>query len=129
MVLITSLAIEEAAETLTEDGGRFGDTFFGGQVIEAARALLKQQTEDQGPPLPLGEFFERREDMGKGRLRLILDGDSDVCIAVISDEGEMADVEFCVPFSGGGRSPKVREALLNLCRAIREENETNPIPD
>nr|WP_193829280.1 hypothetical protein [Pseudomonas aeruginosa] len=58
MVLITSLAIEEAAETLTEDGGRFGDTLFGGQVIEAARALLKQQTEDQGPPLPLGEFFE-----------------------------------------------------------------------
>ncbi|MCT7340258.1 hypothetical protein P4193_00810 [Pseudomonas aeruginosa] len=52
MVLITSLAIEEAAETLTEDGGRFGDTLFGGQVIEAARALLKQQTEDQGPPLP-----------------------------------------------------------------------------
>ncbi|MCH0726185.1 hypothetical protein K9U74_33655, partial [Pseudomonas aeruginosa] len=125
MVLITSLAIEEAAETLTEDGSRFGDTFFGGQVIEAARALLKQQTEDQGLPLPLGEFFERREDMGKGRLRLILDGDSDVCVAVISDEGEMADVEFCVPFSGGGRSPKVREALLNLCRAIREENETN----
>ncbi len=53
MVLITSLAIEEAAETLTEDGSRFGDTFFGGQVIEAARALLKQQTEDQGLPLPL----------------------------------------------------------------------------
>ncbi|MDG3937846.1 hypothetical protein L5C25_21270 [Pseudomonas aeruginosa] len=129
MVLITSLAIEEAAETLTEDGSRFGDTFFGGQVIEAARAQLKQQTEDQGLPLPLGEFFERREDMGKGRLRLILDGDSDVCVAVISDEGEMADVEFCVPFSGGGRSPKVREALLNLCRAIREENETNPITD
>lgn len=44
--------------------------------------------------------------MGKGRLRLILDGDSDVCVAVISDEGEMADVEFCVPFSGGGRSRK-----------------------
>lgn len=56
MVLITSLAIEEAAETLTEDGSRFGDTLFGGQVIEAARALLKQQTDDQGLPLPLGEF-------------------------------------------------------------------------
>lgn len=65
--------------------------------------------------------------MGKGRLRLILDGDSDVSIAVISDEGEMADVEFCVPFSGGGRSPKVRQALLDLCRAIRDENLTNPI--
>lgn len=86
-----------------------------------------QQCEDMGPPLPLGEFFERREDMGKGRLRLILDGDSDVCISVISDEGDMADVEFCAPVSGGGRSPKVREALLDLCRAIRDENATNPI--
>jgi hypothetical protein len=127
MALITSLAIEEAADMVTEDGGRFGDTLFGGQVIEAARELLKQQSEDKGAPLPLGEFFERREDMGKGRLRLILDGDSDVCVAVISDDGDMADVEFCVPFSGGGRSPRVREALLDLCRAIRDENATNPI--
>lgn len=65
--------------------------------------------------------------MGSGRLRLILDDDSDVSIAVISSEGEMAGVQFCVPFSGGGRSPKVRQALLDLCRAIRDENLTNPI--
>ncbi|EPQ6932474.1 hypothetical protein ACUVZD_000117 [Pseudomonas aeruginosa] len=126
MALITGLAIDEAAEMELADGGRFGDTLFGGQVIEAARELL-QQSEQAGDSLPLGEFFERREDMGSGRLRLILDGDSDVCVAVISDEGEMADVEFCVPFSGGGRSPKVRQALLDLCRAIRDENASNPI--
>lgn len=33
MTLITSLAIEVAAEMVTEDGGRFGDTLFGSQVI------------------------------------------------------------------------------------------------
>ncbi|HFH3083630.1 TPA: hypothetical protein ACGJRU_003035 [Pseudomonas aeruginosa] len=126
MALITGFAIDEAAEMELADGGRFGDTLFGSQVIEAARELL-QQSEQVDDTLPLCEFFERREDMGSGRLRLILDGDSDVCVAVISDEGEMADVEFCVPFSGGGRSPKVRQALLDLCRAIRDENASNPI--
>ncbi|HHK1717045.1 TPA: hypothetical protein ACQQ5N_002830 [Pseudomonas aeruginosa] len=126
MALITGFAINEAAEMELADGGRFGDTLFGSQVIEAARELL-QQSEQVDDSLPLCEFFERREDMGSGRLRLILDGDSDVCVAVISDEGDMADVEFCVPFSGGGRSPKVRQALLDLCRAIRDENASNPI--
>ncbi|MFG8365058.1 hypothetical protein [Pseudomonas aeruginosa] len=126
MALITGFAIDEAAEMELADGGRFGDTLFGSQVIEAARELL-QQSEHADDSLPLCEFFERREDMGSGRLRLILDGDSDVCVAVISDEGDMADVEFCVPFSGGGRSPKVRQALLDLCRAIRDENASNPI--
>jgi len=126
MALITGFAIDEAAEMDLADGGRFGDTLFGSQVIEAARELL-QQSEQVDDSLPLCEFFERREDMGSGRLRLILDGDSDVCVAVISDEGDMADVEFWVPFSGGGRSPKVRQALLDLCRAIRDENASNPI--
>src|SRR3989338_170945 len=126
MALITGFAIDEAAEMEVADGGRFGDTLFGSQVIEAAREVL-QQSEQVDDSLPLCEFFERREDMGSGRLRLILDGDSDVCVAVISDEGDMADVEFCVPFSGGGRSPKVRQALLDLCRAIRDENASNPI--
>ena len=126
MALITGFAIDEAAEMELADGGRFGDTLFGSQVIEAAREVL-QQSEQVDDSLPLCEFFERREDMGSGRLRLILDGDSDVCVAVISDEGDMADVEFCVPFSGGGRSPKVRQALLDLCRAILDENASNPI--
>lgn len=127
MALITGFAIDEANEMELAEGGLFGDTLCGRQVIEAARELLQQQDSPAGEPLPLCVFFERQDDMGQGRLRLILDGDSDVSIAVISTEGEMSDVEFCTPFSGGGRSPKVREALLNLARAIRDENVTNPI--
>ena len=129
MALITSLAIEEVSGFEIEGGGLLRDDYFGRQVIEAARELLKQQTSEHADPLPLCHFFERHDDMNQGRLRLILDGDSDVSIAVITHEGEMADVEFCTPFSGGGRSPKVREALLNLCRAIQIGNVTNPIRD
>ncbi|WP_236467784.1 hypothetical protein [Pseudomonas syringae] len=127
MALITGIAIEEAKEMELADGGLFGESFSGKQVIEAALELLHQQIEPDSDPLPLGESFDREDDMGQGRLRLILDGDSDVCVAVINHDGTMADVEFCTPFSGGGRSPKVREALLNLARAIRDENHSNPL--
>nr|WP_255255443.1 hypothetical protein [Pseudomonas fluorescens]CEK42306.1 hypothetical protein PQBR57_0353 [Pseudomonas fluorescens SBW25] len=127
MALITGLAIDEANVQEMADGGLFGESFFGRQVIEAARELLQQQSGPESDPLPICEFFDRDDDMGQGKLRLILDGDSDVCVAVINHDGTMADVEFCTPFSGGGRSPKVREALLNLARAIRDENESNPI--
>lgn len=58
MALITGLAIEEAAEMELAEGGRFGDSLFGGQVIEAARELLEQQTNEPADPLPLCEFFE-----------------------------------------------------------------------
>lgn len=127
MALITGIAIDEANEQELADGGLFGESFFGKQVIEAARELLQQQSEPDSDPLPLCEFFDREDDMGQGKLRLILDGDSDVCVAVINHDGTMADVEFCTPFSGGGRSPKVRDALLNLARAIRDENQSSPI--
>ncbi|WNZ87276.1 MULTISPECIES: hypothetical protein [Pseudomonas] len=129
MALITGIAIDEASQYELTEGGQFGEDFYGKQVIEAARELLAQQSGGKAAALPLGEFFERPDDMGQGRLRLILDGDSDVSLAVITHEGEMADVEFCTPFSGGGRSPKVREALLDLCRAIQTENASNPILD
>lgn len=54
MALITGFAIDEAAELELADGGRFGDTLFGSQVIEAARELL-QQSEQTDDSLPLGE--------------------------------------------------------------------------
>ena len=94
MAMITGFAIDKVAEMELTDGGLFGDCLFGRQVIEAARELLDQSEQQAADPLPLNEFYERQEDMGQGRLRLILDGDSDVCVAIISDEGEMAGVEF-----------------------------------
>lgn len=127
MALITAVAIEDARDMELADGGLFGQSYSGRQVIEAAQAQLEQQQGENQTPLPLGEFFCRREDMGEGTLRLILDGDSDVSVAILSGDSEVADVEFCVPFTGGGRSPKVREALLALARAIQADNESDPL--
>jgi hypothetical protein len=127
MAMLTGFDIDEASEQEMVNGGLFRDSHVGRLVIEAAREHLQQSSLLASDPVEQNVFFERQEDMGGGRLRLILDGDSDVSIAVISEEGEMAGVEFCTPYSGGGRSPKTREALLNVCRAIREENVTSPI--
>ena len=92
------------------------------QVLKAAKEQLTIQA-----PIPLGEFFERRDDMGMGRLRFILDGDADVIIEVIDPEGHSLSVEFCTTFGGGGRSSKMREALLKVIHAMREENLTTPL--
>lgn len=64
MALITSLAIEEAASMELADGGCFGDSFFGSQVLEAARELLSQ-SEQPKDPLPLGEFTSAVRIWGK----------------------------------------------------------------
>lgn len=83
-------------------------------------------------------FYDRREDMSPdGTLRLLMETDGDMILTVVQTQSEMtglrhefpvfASVQFCT-YSGGGKSPRVREALIALADAIREENETNPDP-
>lgn len=128
MSLISKSAIQAVRDYVIDDnGGRLETDYFGHQVIAAAEAHLVTLERQSSPPIPLLEFFERKDDMGLGRLRMIMDGDADVIIEVISTEGESLALEFCTSVTGGGRSPKVREALYNLMNAIRDENETNPI--
>ena len=58
------------------------------------------------------------------------DGDIVVMIhykEMCEDYLRVAQVEFCNPFAGGGRSPRVREALVNLAAAIEEDNMKHPI--
>lgn len=124
--MITRVAIEEVDKMVTEDGDQVGMTYFGRQVIEAATEYLKLQEGVNPTRIPVLQQFERREDMGQGRLILMLDGDSDVLVTVVNNKGQSATVEFCTRLSGGGRSPKTREALIQLCRAIQEENESAP---
>lgn len=128
MPFITQCAIDEVSQLQMPDGGLLAGDYHGRQVIEAAEAYLKQKDETLADPVPVLEFFERREDMGTGRLQFILDGDADVIVTVIDKEGHATSVEFCTPVIGGGRSPKVREALINVMKAIREENLTSPLP-
>ena len=68
----------------------------------------------------------RAEDMGQGHLRVVLDGDNDVCVEVF-DGKRFARVEFCNPGGGGGgRSGKTRLALIDLMRAIEADNADTP---
>lgn len=83
-------------------------------------------------PLSPRETYERREDMSpEGRLQVFIQEDGDVIVQVIGyrhDQMEMASVEFCACGSGGGRSPKTRAAILELARAMIEDNRAAPFP-
>ena len=75
----------------------------------------------------------RREDMSqRGELQLIQQDDGDIivcCLGVDScgDLYQSSHVEFCSIGAGGGRSPKVMEALIQLMNAIDEDNIRDPI--
>lgn len=75
---------------------------------------------------PEGRAVGRQEDMGQGHLRVLLDSDNDVCVAVWDGQRSVS-VEFCNPGGGGGgRSGRTREALIELMRAIEADNAATP---
>jgi len=63
------------------------------------------------------------EDMSPdGKLTVFMQEDGDVLLRINSpSKEEAATVEFC-GYGGGGKSPKVREALIKLADAIEETN-------
>lgn len=68
-------------------------------------------------------------DMSKvASLRVGLDADSDV-YACIHGEAGSGSVEFCVPGSGGGKSPRTRAALISLMVAMEADNAETPARD
>lgn len=60
-------------------------------------------------------------------LRVGFDGDSDVYLSTTSPEGE--GVEFCTIGSGGGKSPRTRNALVALMVAMEADNADDPRRD
>ena len=56
----------------------------------------------------------------RGRLRLIRQDDGDIVVVVITDEGVMADVEFC---ASGTRSHHTLLALADLFEAMKKDSE------
>lgn len=78
------------------------------------------------------EKVSRKEDMSpRGQLRVFADDDGDIHVTVFADDGSgrieaMASVEFCTSVTGGGRSPATRRALIELAKAMREDNESHP---
>lgn len=77
------------------------------------------------------QLYERFEDMSPdGKLSILIEDDGDVIVTIfepdsMTHEAFMASAQFCT-YSGGGQSPKVRDALLQLALAIKEENENSP---
>jgi len=61
-------------------------------------------------------------------LRVGLDADNDVYLTVCDDDGSAA-LEFCCPGSGGGKSPRTREALIALMVAMEADNAETPSRD
>lgn len=94
MVLITSSSNRRGSRNADRGRRSLRRHTLGGQVIEVARALLKQQTEDQGRRFWVSSSNAGRI-CGQGRLRLILDGDSDICVAVISTRKWQTSSSVC----------------------------------
>lgn len=97
------------------------------RVATSGRSNLTDQE------LGLTEFnmhTERKEDMSpRGFLRLIKEDDGDIIVAVGEGDpdgtvGYVASVQFCTCGSGGGGSPRTREALIQLMGAIAADNLT-----
>ena len=71
---------------------------------------------------------ERLESMSPdGRLRLYIQPDGDVIVAVLQSEGDangsaIASVEFCTPGAGRGGSPRTWHALGKLAEAMALDN-------
>lgn len=125
-MIIDPHLIETAAAIQVEGDVLLSETRAGDHVLTAAREHYEMQTRESQLQYPVNEVLQRREDMGQGLLRVTIQEDGDVCLTVVDDQRRVAAIEFCTPFTGGGRSPKVREALLALAKAIQDENMESP---
>lgn len=66
---------------------------------------------------------ERIGDMdNESKLALWQQEDGDIVVFVAQKDGTRAEVEFCAPGLGGGRSPLTHEALTGLIEAMQKEN-------
>lgn len=121
--------IDDAAEFILDNGMKFSETSAGKEVLRMAREFAKlQEARITAPRMPVNEFVVRKEDMSvNGRLRLIKQTDGDICVTVITDEGESAWIEFCtVAMGGGGKSGRTIAALNELALAMIEDNKADP---
>ena len=74
----------------------------------------------------------RNEDMSQhGYLKILVQSDGDVIVAVYPQEDGMVgvggSVEFCIPGTGGGRSTHTHAALRALADAMERDNKERPI--
>lgn len=75
---------------------------------------------------------KRNEDMSQlGYLKVLVQNDGDIIVAVYPEEGGLVgvggSVEFCIPGTGGGRSTHTHAALRALADAMERDNQERPI--
>lgn len=74
---------------------------------------------------PSSRDTARLEDMSPdGYLRVSLDNCGDVHVEVFNGDA-FASVEFCTGAGGGGKSPRIRQALIALMVAIEADNKAD----
>lgn len=89
-------------------------------------------TKNLKPMAQQPRLVERFEDMSpRGRLRVLQQEDGDMVVCIVPDPHSHPDalplsVEFCSPGFGGGKSPRVVEALRALMHAMAQENRERP---
>ncbi|ELG7182202.1 TPA: hypothetical protein ACP3ZG_001698 [Pseudomonas aeruginosa] len=99
------------------------------ESMESLRSAYEEQQNAAPSNWPKALDVGRFGDMSKAaHLRVGLDADNDVYVSVYDEEGG-AVVEFNTSFSGGGKSPRTREALIALMIAIEEDNAAEPSRD
>lgn len=74
----------------------------------------------------MGKFYDRIGDMDSDdRISIMREEDGDMIANVTSGNGS-ATVQFCTVGQGGGKSPRTLQALMNLAKAIEEDNADDP---
>ncbi len=103
------------------------------KVEIALRTLSATHATQQGMEQPIK--WPKARDVGRfgdmspdGSIRVGLDADNDVYVS-ICDGTSVADIEFCTPGGGGGRSSRTRMALIALMCAIEADNASHPAFD
>jgi hypothetical protein len=75
----------------------------------------------------MSQYRRYEDDSPKGTLAVTIggDGDTHICITPDRDGGGYDSLRFRM-FGGGGRSQRVRKALLLLAAAIKLDNDDSP---
>jgi hypothetical protein len=86
----------------------------------------------RGDSMKRGKVYSRIEDMSPdGRLDVYMQDDGDLILHVAGRDSSgtpsFASVEFCTLGSGGGRSPRTRDAIHELAIAMEKDNAERPI--
>ena len=111
------------------EGLVFAETNAKQAALEHVAALEAELAELKERQWPASTDVGRFGDMSQfAHLRVGLDGDNDVYVSVYDDKGG-ASIEFCVPGSGGGASPRTREALIGVMVAMEQDNTADPLRD